>query len=103
MRRTLFAYLLILLLVQSWVDDAWAYTTVETVDDVMAAEDNEYLQPPRQPEPARPGECKPVLFAALNVAGSGLAVPYPAHGAARETRRSALPASLVYLRMSLRC
>jgi hypothetical protein len=99
MKRQGFACFLILLLASASLDDAWASTTPEIDDDVLAAENNEYLSLPQNPQPTgrqlilpqpalRPGVNGDLCFA-------GLAPEAPPAATA--------PPEILYQFMSLQC
>jgi hypothetical protein len=93
-------YLLILLLVTAWVDDAAAAATPNPTDDLCSLQDNEYLPPPvrvaarRVPSDSLPPGTPPV----------GQTLPAPAVPA-RLPGPAAAPDQppLLYVLMSLQC
>jgi hypothetical protein len=102
MNRSSIRYLLIFLALSAFADDAWAAATAETSDDVLAAENNEYLlvRPTARPAP-RVATDLPLFPAAadrtLCTSAEGLE-PFrgPEHDA------SPRPRTLLYFFMSLR-
>ena len=94
-------YLLVLLLSTASLDDGWACATPDPVDDVLAAQDNEYLAPGWQhPKgPSHEGD-PPLPGGPSNGAGGHAAAP------ARATPLEGRPGApsgpaLLYLFMSL--
>jgi len=101
MRRTRFAYLLILLLSSAFLDDAVAAATPEPSDGELASENNEYLRslPPDQQKPPHRSD-----FPQHGAAGAGVASlsTGPVRGTPTGTPPVALSApSLLYVLMSL--
>src|SRR4051794_29874418 len=59
MRRVSVVSLLIFLLVVAMLDDVWVTPTLETGDEVLALQNNDYLHSPSQSTKKRPGEGYP--------------------------------------------
>jgi hypothetical protein len=102
MNRSSIRYLMIFLALSAFADDAWAAATTETSDDVLAAENNEYLlvRPTARPAP-RVATDLPLFPAAaertLPTSTEGLK-PF----CGPENAASLRPHTLLYVFMSLR-
>src|SRR5262249_47671949 len=95
-----FAALLVLLVLSVRADDIAAAATPELDDDVLAAQDNDYLSPVRpERRKVRADENTPYSFG-LNVPASSPSVVTPR---SHSTPSPWLSADLLYSIMSLRC
>jgi hypothetical protein len=94
-------YLLILLLATASLDDGWACATPDPFDDVLAAQDNEYLASGWQHPKGRSHEGDPPPDGFPHGVG-GVPAPAPAR-ATRQGGRPGAPSgpALLYLFMSL--
>jgi hypothetical protein len=101
MRITGLVYLLILLTLSSFLDDAWAASAREASDDVQASANNEYIAPASHTQVIRPAPRSDLALPTEFVSGAALL----RHRAGRESPLGAAVLSgipLVYVHMSLR-
>jgi hypothetical protein len=93
--------LLIVLVSSAFLDDAWAAVTADTVDDVQAAANNEYLRAPRGRDNDSPRE-EPSFAGGAAARSAGPAIPALVPGVSADRPITPVRTSLLDLFMSLR-